>query len=389
MMTMKFPVAAGVLSLSIAALTLAKAADQPRVFALVPKSISVPFYNDVERGMNDEAKKIGIQAKFTGPPTADAAQQVQILQDLVSQGISGIAVAPMDADSVIGVIASARRKGIPVITFDSDSPKADRISFVGTNNLVGGEKGGEAFKKLMPKGKFAIITGGLAAVNLAGPRAREVLTKLTSCDLSSKAFPYMSCRQAAVGGVEALLMRIGFVGETGWEIHFPAECGAQLWRALLAAGIQFDIKPFGVEAQRLLRLEKRHVIVGVDTDALTNPFEAGMDWVAKLEKEDFIGRTSLQRLAGEQPRQSLVGFVMNENALPEDGAAILANGELAGRVTSVRYSPVNKRAIGMAWVPAKLAREGTEIEVRVGGGLARARVTLQAFYDPEGARLRM
>lgn len=233
------------------------------------------------------------------------------------------------------------------------------------------------------------LTGGLAAVNLAGPKARDVLAKLTACDLGSKTFPYMSCRQAAVAGVEALLMRIGFVGETGWEIHFPAESGAQLWRALLAAGIQFDIRPFGVEAQRLLRLEKRHVIIGVDTDALTNPFEAGMAWVAKLEKEDFIGKVALQRLAGEQLRQSLVGFVMTENVLPEDGAAILANGQLAGRVTSVRYSPVNKSAVGLAWVPAGLAQEGTEVHVRVPNGLARARITARAFYDPEGARLRM
>lgn len=166
MKPMKFFVAAGVASLSIAALTVAKAADKPRVFALVPKTISVPFYNDVERGMNEEAKKVGVQAKFTGPPTADAAQQVQVLQDLVSQGVDGIAIAPMDADSVIGVVASARKKGIPVITFDSDSPKADRIAFVGTNNLAGGEEGGKAFQKLLPKGKFAIITGGLAAANL-------------------------------------------------------------------------------------------------------------------------------------------------------------------------------------------------------------------------------
>jgi sarcosine oxidase subunit alpha len=233
------------------------------------------------------------------------------------------------------------------------------------------------------------VTGGLAAVNLAGPKARDVLAKLTDCDLRSKAFPYMSCRQTAVAGVEALLMRIGFVGETGWEIHFPAESGAQLWRTLLAAGIQFDIRPFGVEAQRLLRLEKRHVIVGVDTDALTNPFEAGMGWVAKLEKEDFIGRVALQRLASEEPRHNLVGFMMSENVLPEDGAAILASGELVGRVTSVRYSPVNKSPVGLAWVPSRLAKEGAEIDVRVSGGLARARITHQAFYDPEGARLRM
>jgi ribose transport system substrate-binding protein len=162
----KFFLTAGVVSLSIAALAVSQAADKQRVFALVPKTISVPFYNDVERGMTDEAKKLGVVGKFIGPTTADAALQVQVLQDLVSQGVDGIAVAPMDADSVIGVISQARKKGIPVITFDSDSPKADRIAFVGTNNLGGGQEGGKAFKNLLPKGKFAIITGGLAAAKL-------------------------------------------------------------------------------------------------------------------------------------------------------------------------------------------------------------------------------
>ena len=233
------------------------------------------------------------------------------------------------------------------------------------------------------------VTGGLAAVNLAGPNARDVLATLTDCDLTTKAFPYMACRRAVVVGVEALLMRIGFVGETGWEIHFPAESGASVWRAILEAGRPFDIRPFGVEAQRLLRLEKRHVIVGVDTDALTNPFEAGMGWVVKLEREDFIGRAALQQLAVREPRQNLAGFVMNGGPLPEDGAAILVDGKLAGRVTSARYSPVNRQAVGLAWVPAALAREGAEVDVRVGGGLVRAHITQRAFYDPEGTRLRM
>ena len=172
------------------------------------------------------------------------------------------------------------------------------------------------------------VTGGLAAVNLAGPKARDVLAQLTDCDLKSQTFSYMACRRAKVLGIEALLMRIGFVGEIGWEIHFPAESGADLWRALLDAGRAFGIRPFGVEAQRLLRLEKQHVIVGVDTDALTNPLEAGLGGAAKLDKEDFIGRAALHRLASREPQQNLVGFLMSDDALPEDGAAILVNGEL-------------------------------------------------------------
>lgn len=233
------------------------------------------------------------------------------------------------------------------------------------------------------------LTSALAAVNLAGPKARDVLTKLTACDLSTQAFPYMACRSADVAGVSALLMRIGFVGETGWEIHYPAESGEHLWSALMDAGRPLGIRPFGVEAQRLLRLEKRHVIVGVDTDALTNPYDAGMSWVVKHDKDDFIGKFALGKLAGAVSQQSLIGFIMSANELPDDGAAILVNGALAGRVTSARYSPAQQKVIGLGWVTAGAAAEGAGIEVRVGGSPAKATVTRQVFYDPDGARLKM
>ena len=233
------------------------------------------------------------------------------------------------------------------------------------------------------------LTGGRAAVNVAGPKARDVLQTLTSCDLTNQAFPYMACREAQVADVPSLLLRIGFVGETGWEIHFPAEYGEHLWKKLLEAGKSFGIRPFGVEAQRLLRLEKRHVIVGVDTDALSGPYEAGMAWVAKLDKPDFIGRNALSRLAEADPQQKLIGFIMNADAVPQDGAAILKNGALAGRVTSVRYSPSQGKAVGLAWVASASARDGAEIEIRVDGGTALARVVPDAFYDPAGERLRM
>jgi sarcosine oxidase subunit alpha len=233
------------------------------------------------------------------------------------------------------------------------------------------------------------LTSAMAAVNLAGPKARDVLSSLTNCDLSTQAFPYMACRNAEVAGVPALLMRIGFVGETGWEIHYPAESGEDLWGALMDAGQPFGIRAFGVEAQRLLRLEKRHVIIGVDTDALTSPYEAGMAWAVKHDKDDFIGKFALVKLAGALAEQSLIGFMMNANELPEDGAAILVNGALAGRVTSARYSPAKQRAIGLGWVTAGAATEGARIEIRVAGKPAQATITQHVFYDPEGARLRM
>ena len=103
----------------------------------------------------------------------------------------------------------------------------------------------------------------------------------------------MSVGQAKVAGVPSLLLRIGFVGETGWEIHFPAEYGEYVWSKLLESGQEYGITPFGVEAQRILRLDKRHLIVGQDTDALSTPMESDMTWVMKFDKPDFIGKQSL------------------------------------------------------------------------------------------------
>jgi sarcosine oxidase subunit alpha len=169
----------------------------------------------------------------------------------------------------------------------------------------------------------------------------------------------------------------------------PAESGENLWKALLEAGREFDIRAFGVEAQRLLRLEKRHVIVGVDTDALTSPYEADMAWTVKLEKEDFIGKAALSRAVNGAPKEKLVGFIMQEDGIPDDGSAVVAGGRPAGRVTSSRFSPASGKAIGLAWVSTDKAREGEEITIRVQGRPLRARVTQRTFYDPEGARLRM
>ena len=148
------------------------------------------------------------------------------------------------------------------------------------------------------------VTGGYAAVNVAGPHARALLQPLTGCDLRTRAFPYMACREAEVAGVPCLLLRIGFVGETGWEIHFPAEYGEYLWETLMEAGREHGLRPFGVETQRVLRLEKRHVIVGVDTDATSNPLGADMAWVARLDKEDFIGKAALLRAQGARPARA-------------------------------------------------------------------------------------
>ena len=232
------------------------------------------------------------------------------------------------------------------------------------------------------------VTSAFGAINVAGPRARETLAKLTDLDLSSNATRYMRSVQATVAGVQTLLLRIGFVGETGWELHFPAEYGEHMWDALIEAGAEFGIMPFGLEAQRILRLEKRHLIVGQDTDAVSTPLDSDMDWVVRFDKDDFIGRGGLLAAKERGPRDRLVGFVMRDGVVPEDGDPVVADGAPVGRVTSARLSPTLGKGFGMAWVPAGFAAEGHKIHIRVDQSDLPAAVTLQAVYDPEGLRLR-
>ncbi len=234
-----------------------------------------------------------------------------------------------------------------------------------------------------------------AAMNLAGPRAREVLAAVCSgADLSNEAFPYMAVRQVTVAGAPATVMRIGFTGELSYEIHVPAGYGLHVWQALMDAGAAHGIRPFGVEAQRVLRLEKGHIIVGQDTDGLTNPFEAGLGWAVKTAKPDFLGRRALL-MAGEQGAgKQLAGFTMPDGSLPEEGNQIVRPGdgpiglEIVGRITSVRHSPTLGKVIGLCWLPAEMAAPGNSFTVRVGGKLLSGQVVETPFYDPDGARLR-
>jgi sarcosine oxidase subunit alpha len=232
-------------------------------------------------------------------------------------------------------------------------------------------------------------TSALAALNLAGPRAREVLGGLTKLDVSAAAFPYMGFREAEVAGVPCRLLRLGFVGELSYEIHCPAADAWHLWEALCAAGRPLGLRPFGVEAQRILRLEKGHVIIGQDTDALSTPEGAGLGWLVRFDKPHFLGREPLLRLNAMSPRTRLVGFTVAERTrLPDEGCQVVEGGAPVGRVTSARHSPTLGRGIGLAWVPVERAAPGKTFFVRCAGSDLEAVVTALPFYDPEGRRLR-
>jgi len=237
------------------------------------------------------------------------------------------------------------------------------------------------------------LTGALGAVNLAGPRSREVLASVTDVPLEESAFPYLGVREGHVADVPARVMRVGFVGELGYEIHVPAENAAHVWDALMTAGAAFGIRPFGVEAQRLLRLEKGHVIIGQDTDGLTTPLQAGMGWAVKMDKPFFVGQRSLRIIEKRPQKQSLIGFALPAafaGPAPKECHLIIRNGEIAGRVTSVAHSPTLGHIIGLAFVAPDMTREGTPFNMRVDGGvIVEARVVSLPFYDPDGERQKL
>jgi sarcosine oxidase, subunit alpha len=233
------------------------------------------------------------------------------------------------------------------------------------------------------------VTSSYGAVNLAGPRARDVLARLTPLDLSPAALPYLGAVEGLVAGIPTLLLRIGFVGELGFEMHFPADYGEAMWDALLEAGAEFGIRPFGVEAQRVLRLEKAHLIVTQDTDALTSVLDADMAWACKLDKEDFVGQAALRRLDQGGVRQRLVGFEVPDGRLPNEGDQVVdPHGRPVGRVTSARHSPTLGRVIGLALLPMENGLTAEEFSIRSDGRMVHAWVVATPFYDPQGARMR-
>jgi sarcosine oxidase subunit alpha len=218
-----------------------------------------------------------------------------------------------------------------------------------------------------------------------------VLAACTALALDDASFPFLAARETQIAGVTARVLRVGFVGERGYEIHVPADQALKVWERLFEAGSGAGIVPFGVEAQRVLRLEKGHVIVGQDTDGLTNPFEAGLDWIVKADKPFFVGQRSLEALRRRGNRQQLVGIEFDSADAPVLECHLVIDGEdIAGRVTSLaRSEALGGRRIGLAFVKPPLAATGTRLSVRgEDGNLHGARVVPTPFYDAGQLRQR-
>jgi sarcosine oxidase subunit alpha len=233
------------------------------------------------------------------------------------------------------------------------------------------------------------VTAAYAGINLAGPLARQVLERLDGdIDLAPTACPYLACRQGQLAGIPVRMLRVGFVGELGYEIHCPASYGAALWDMLAEAGGPSGIRPFGVEAQRVLRLEKGHIIVGQDTDGLTFPQEAGMEWAIAGKKPFFVGQRAIAVQAARPLTRKLVGFTLpSSGPLPEECCLVIRDGAIVGRVTSAARSAAVNAIVGLAYVHPEDAAEGSTFTIKLeDGSTVTPTVAALPFYDPGNAR---
>ncbi len=239
------------------------------------------------------------------------------------------------------------------------------------------------------------LTDAFGAINLAGPRSRDVLGLITETDLSDSAFPYAGYREFRIkGDIPVRAMRLGFVGELSYELHIPASYMRTVWDILMDAGKQFHIMPFGLEAQNVLRLEKGHIIIGQETEIRTTLHDLGLGPIWQREKSVFktVGAPALHFTEHQEGRMKLVGFKMDDPSRPPKDGSIIVDKTIRGHVCTARYSFTLGESIGLALVHSDLADTGTHLEIfedNMGEERLYGHVVSTPFYDPEGERQRM
>jgi 4-methylaminobutanoate oxidase (formaldehyde-forming) len=236
------------------------------------------------------------------------------------------------------------------------------------------------------------LTSSRAVINLCGPMARRVLEQVAEDDVSNEAFPYATARELTVGSAPVLALRIGYVGELGWELHIPTEFAAHVAEVLREAGAAFGLRDVGYRAIDTLRMEKGYLYWSTDITPDTTPWEAGLGWRVDLSKPAFCGRDALVAQRERGVDRKLCTFTLSPGAdgqiaCPVSGEAILHGGEVVGFTTSANYGHTIGSPIAYGYLPAALAdQQGFEIEVY--GDIYPAERHRRALYDPASIRLK-
>jgi aminomethyltransferase len=223
------------------------------------------------------------------------------------------------------------------------------------------------------------VSSATALIAVQGPRAEDLVARLADTDV--RPIAYYRFAEGTVAGVRTLVSRTGYTGEDGFELYVAAEDAAALWTALLETGAPLGAVPVGLGARDTLRLEMGYRLYGNDIDETTNPLEAGLGWVVKPAKGDFIGREAIERVRAAGLRRRLVGLEVLEG-VARHGHPVVADGRSIGVVTSGSYAPSVDRAIALAYVESGYATSGTDVGVEVRGRVRPARVVKTPFLPP-------
>lgn len=224
------------------------------------------------------------------------------------------------------------------------------------------------------------ISDEINLLAVQGPNSLSTLQKLTNIDLQS--LKYYTFTQGNLAGVDMIISRTGYTGELGFELYFRGDFNTakQVWDAIFEAGKEYNIEPVGLGCRDTLRLEKGYCLYGNDIDETTNPIEAGLGWITKLEKGPFNGYEVIQKVKEEGPKRKLVGFVCEaEKFIPRHNYKIYANGKEIGHVTSGNFSPILEKPIGMGYVLTEYSNPDTEIQIESRGKLFTAKVVKLPF----------
>jgi aminomethyltransferase len=222
-----------------------------------------------------------------------------------------------------------------------------------------------------------------ALLAVQGPMSLATMQKLTDLDLSQ--LPYYHFLRGKVAGIDCIISRTGYTGELGFEVYFPIdqELGNRMWDAIFEAGKEFDIAPIGLGARDTLRLEVGFCLYGNDIDQTTNTLEAGLGWITKLNKGDFVGRDALMQAKAQGLSRRLVGLTVEGRLVPRHGYEIIVDGQVAGVVTSGTMSPMLEKGIAMAFVPTACVEPGTVVYVRIRNQDVLAMVTKLPFVSKQ------
>lgn len=238
--------------------------------------------------------------------------------------------------------------------------------------------------------KYSHLTDDIGVLVLAGPKSRDILTKLSSADFSNKSFRWLTAKDIEIEGCSVNAMRVNYVGELGWELHHPIEHQNQIFDALFEVGEEFGLKPFGIRAMDSMRIEKSYRMVGTELSIEYSAFESGMDRFICLDKDNFIGREELIEWQERGSENQLVTLEIDgvEEADALGNNALTSAGELIGRATGGGFGFRVNRSLALAMVKPQYANEGTEFSIDILGKDHIARVIQDSPFDSQNRRLR-